>query len=352
MSLTTLGEDNAELRMSLTTLGEDNAELRESLTTLGEDNAELRESLTTLEEDNAELQTSLTTLEGDSATQRMTIEAIEEELNTLRTTYKAVEEEKIRIEIHASTIESDRERLKAELAQLEALNGTLQELEDQIRELSQRREALILAPGDTSRTGFACTGSMEPKITCLDEATWLHDFDPKDIVVGTTISFDPGCGGSEPTGVGISHRVMNIKFENGSFYFWPRGDNNLTDDGCWIHESRVRSYLIEIHKNVRPQNAELRRNVNAATVAYRAAGQALNDALSEMERLRVESERLLNAHNANPSPESYAEWKVASDAWRSAYARWEELRADFEPVHAAYICWLDYARSPRGVASC
>ena len=151
-------------------------------------------------------------------------------------------------------VEKERDSLAAEVDDLNA----------DIRLLEDLRRPLIL---DSRRSQLSCTGSMEPKLTCLDEVTWLDNFRPSDIVVGTLISFTTteDCDGG--AGVGIAHRVMDIKVEDGIHYFWPAGDANDEPDGCWIPEGKVRAYMVDVEKGAHPQNADLRNKVNSATRA-------------------------------------------------------------------------------------
>lgn len=108
---------------------------------------------------------------------------------------------------------------------------------------------------------------MEPLITCLDEATWFKDFDPADIVVGTTIDFPANACWSDEEGY-ISHMVMDIRVVDGIYEYWPQGYANENPDGCWISHTAVRSYIVELHKNVVPENARTRNRVNAARADY------------------------------------------------------------------------------------
>ena len=152
------------------------------------------------------------------------------------------------------------------------LNREVASLETEIADLEEQRKPLVL---ETHRSGFACTGSMEPKLTCLDEATWLDNFHAKDIVVGATISFEP----TEECGVEserIAHRVMKVKEADGVFHFWPKGDNNDVPDGCWVPEENVNAYIVEIHKDVRADtpNAELREIYNKVSEDYGDAADA------------------------------------------------------------------------------
>ena len=135
-------------------------------------------------------------------------------------------------------------------------------LESEIGDLEGRRKPLIL---ETTRSWFACTGSMEPKITCLDEGTWLDNFRADDIVVGSTISFST-TEECDISGERVAHRVTAVREVDGVYYYWPKGDNNRSADGCWIPEDKVNGYMIEIHKNVfaDTSTSELRDRYNQA----------------------------------------------------------------------------------------
>ena len=150
----------------------------------------------------------------------------------------------------------------------EAGQKRVDELEVEIKELQEQRRPLILSPGAVATSGFLCTGSMYPAITCMDRGTWLEEFNAEDIVVGATISFNPNCWEEEPGHTSTAHRVKEIKVENGTYYFWPRGDANREDDGCWVHQDNVEGYLIGIEKDVVPENAHLQSQVRASRVAY------------------------------------------------------------------------------------
>ena len=152
-------------------------------------------------------------------------------------------------------------------AEARVLDEKVAALQAEIAELTDQRAPLIV---ESSTIGFSCTGSMEPKITCLDTATWLDNFAPEDIVVGTVISFEPVAECELDSDV-VAHRVMDIKHEDGGYYFWPKGDANNDSDGCWIPEENVDSYIIDVQKNVEPENASLRNSVNGATARLHEA---------------------------------------------------------------------------------
>ena len=143
------------------------------------------------------------------------------------------------------------------------LETKTRDLQAEIAELEDRRRPLVLALDTSARSGFLCTGSMEPTITCLDEATWLRDFRPEDIAIGATIAFKPNCWEDDEDARGAAHRVMDIRVEEGIHYYWPKGDGAREPDGCWVPHTNVQGYVIDIHRDVRPANAVLRERGNA-----------------------------------------------------------------------------------------
>ena len=155
---------------------------------------------------------------------------------------------------------------------MESLNSQIGRLNGEITELERRREPLIV---DSHTAGFKCTGSMEPRITCLDSATRLENFNPEDIVVGAVISFTPTAACELDSGP-VAHRVMSIRESSGTYLYWPKGDANADADGCWIPHTNVDSYMIELHRNTHAENSGLRNRVNTANAD-------MNQALSNYE---------------------------------------------------------------------
>ena len=169
--------------------------------------------------------------------------------------------------------------LRAEYATLQGKTGTAGALErrlvtlrDDIADLEERRKPLILALESAATGRFRCTGSMEPTITCLDEAVWLHDFRPADVAVGAVIAFysPAGCA-LEANGTSVSHRVTAIRVRGETYEFWTQGDAVAEPDGCWVPHTSVTGYIIELHRDRVTQNADLRSYVNNAKVARDAA---------------------------------------------------------------------------------
>ncbi len=177
-------------------------------------------------------------------------------------------------------ISGDLETARNEYRVLQDAVGTVEELQStadgvrgEIVELQEKLRPLILSWDSRTTSGFYCTGSMEPTLGCLDSVAWINEFDPSMIVEGTLISFNPNCWEThaDKDDIGTAHRVVDIKIENDVYHFWPRGDGNEEDDGCWIPHGNVEGYALEFFPNTRPENAELRLAVLAARDAYREA---------------------------------------------------------------------------------
>lgn len=198
---------------------------------------------------------------------------------------QALEREKEELTVDVTELTSDVTALRGRNQSLAELNATYQNksgtlnqlntridsLRAEIRRLEDQRRPLLL---QTGRSNFACTGSMEPKITCLDSATYLENFLPQDIRVGTVISFDPPATCRVQSNRGIAHRVEKVKVERNIYYYWPKGDNAEQADGCWVSEKDVSGYIIDLHKNTNPERAELRTLVNSADAEAKRARDA------------------------------------------------------------------------------
>ena len=130
---------------------------------------------------------------------------------------------------------------------------------------------------------FACTGSMEPYITCLDTGTADSDFSPEDIQVGVVVGVDLSQDGCSVSGSRVIHRVSDVRGEGLSLELRTRGDANYGDDGCWLPYSRIRYVLVEVHKgtNSTPENV-------AARDSRTQAKAELDRAKAELDRVRAE----------------------------------------------------------------
>jgi len=88
------------------------------------------------------------------------------------------------------------------------------------------------------------SGSMEPTLSRGD-LLFLYGKDPADIRNGTVeeqngdiIVFDAHGYWAFPPDEPVVHRVINKKFENGSWWFKTKGDDNDSEDP-WIPESQI-----------------------------------------------------------------------------------------------------------------
>ena len=72
------------------------------------------------------------------------------------------------------------------------------------------------------------TQSMEPNINPYDVILDATVKDPKDIKIGDVITFISTASISR--GMTITHRVYDIKEENGEYYYYTKGDNNISPD--------------------------------------------------------------------------------------------------------------------------
>ena len=288
-------------------------------------------------------------------------EASQGELLESRTAYNELEDARDTLLTQHQSLTTKHRRLldqydelEGEVGTLEQLAGRITALEGEIRELEAKRRPLILA---VDRRGFACTGSMEPKITCLDEATYLENPRPEEIAVGATIYFNPSCWEDEggPDSRGAVHRVMDIKVENGTFFYWPKGDANEEADGCWVPFDHVQGYIIEIHKDVRPENAKLRDRVNDASKKEAEAWAALQAAEERLDELRAAYLAIIERYcgpGVKPADCSLAspEYDIAIRAYRayeSAYNDYEYALEVWEGWGDYHSCWQDSALAAR-----
>ena len=284
--LATTAEERSQALAEGETLRAEKAGLEADLAAAGETNEALTDDLATTAEEKAQALAEGETLRAEKAGLEVDLAAAGETNAALTADLLTTAEEKAQALAEGETLRAEKAGLEADLAaagetnaaltaenadltsavaDLESSAGRLEELEAEIERLEELREPLI--PNTTLGT-FVCTGSMEPVITCLDEATYLVNFRPEDIIVGAVIGFLPleECdlwGGGIWDGA-IVHRVKDIKVEDGVYWYWPQGDNNSGPDNCWIPEGNVGGYITELHKDVRPEKADLRSSVNQA----------------------------------------------------------------------------------------
>ncbi len=167
------------------------------------------------------------------------------------------------------SLEAEKARLTSEVARLT----------NEIADLNTKRRPLILR---TETQGFACTGSMEPKITCLDTATALLNPSQDEIEIGATIAFSANSCWPDDGDYHLAHRVIDIEIRDGQNHYLTKGDAEPEPD-CWVPHLAVDGYIIAIHKNSAPHNAGMRDTVNSARADYEAAIEVLEPKLAAYE---------------------------------------------------------------------
>lgn len=244
-----------QLTVQLSIMQDRISALNGDVETLKEDSESVNDNIRTTLDENFSLKTALA-----AAVEELEVAIIEKDI-----VYKRLET--ATYQLNSTLLEYD--ALQEATGQLDLITEQQDELSKQvtllqaeIENLKSLRSPLIV---DSYAGHFKCTGSMEPKITCLDEAIWLMNFDPEDIIVGSVISFKPNneCDFSSAIG-NRSHRVTSVKQESDIYYFKTKGDANEMDDGCWIPQQDVEGYIIDLRKNAVPNNAALRNMVNEA----------------------------------------------------------------------------------------
>ena len=318
----TLADLSAE-RLTRNQLQQDKNDLQSDNTAIVANNSALTGSLQTLSSENATLTADLAA--AGRRGERLTAELVAE--TTAHTSTKAA--------LSAQ---------EAEHGELLSLHGDVEALRGEIAVLREQRTPLLLK---TDRDDLACTGSMEPKLTCLDEVTILRNYDPADIVVGSVIvylgekecvlrgpvqhlfgnRYRPCTQYQRPL---IIHRVMEI----GPTSYLTKGDANTIEDG-WTDAEDVVGYLIQVHRNVNPENAPLRAAVMAAKGALDLAENALIIAEAAYEA-RVND---YCGGNAGCTVYYYDE----SDPIYVTYQAYEGAFKVYERALNTYECWFKNA---------
>ncbi len=135
------------------------------------ENRTLREENKTLEADVDEARVHIENLD-----QRL--ERSQREAKSSQVATEALRSEIERLKSDAVIISSLNTELKAAKTELETLRADLARALDEVEILKANGAPLILGRDSTFRRGFLCTGSMEPVITCLDEATYFGRLQP------------------------------------------------------------------------------------------------------------------------------------------------------------------------------
>ena len=214
---------------------------RDSLSASLEDVEDIKEALR--DKEDARLAANVGRLIAEGRLEEMTTESVTRWNELQRLKVKVAEP--IYLESHLEELRVTKEELGAEV---EALRDENQMLEEQ-------RRALVPS---TERVALACTGSMNPTLTCRDELTILKDFTVEDIPVGALISFipPPDCHSLAHVKNGVVHRVTKNVYDGilRERTFYTKGDN-AAPDNCRLVASDIEGYVVAIHKDANPDKA-------------------------------------------------------------------------------------------------
>ena len=326
--------------------------LQEDKSALTAHNMDLQVSLTMANDDNAALQSSLTTATTRNTTLQESLDAAAELETQLRTSLDRADERYANLNITKDRIDAENRELLRTVGTLEELQAQRDELQTEITILQEQRRPLILEPSDTRTTGFRCTGSMEPKITCLDTATWLSAFGPNDIVVGATISFQSTACELDGNRRMLAHRVIEVRTVDGRPEYLTKGDASRDPD-CWLPHSAVDAYITALHKNTNPENEEPRNSVNSWRRAYDAAFRNLELASTTYETHLTAYETLRVRHGCpkavNQPCSAYepalTELVQAFTTARDGYRNFTTAHNAYSRARHYYGCWYKAAQN-------
>lgn len=308
-----LSRTSQELDATKQTLEDTTEELALTSTQLADTSHELDSTAAALEETTRDLETTTENLNSTTATLDITTTELEDanaELDSMKQELAFTTDELTSTTAQLDTVTQDLSALRSRVGNLETVETRLTELEAMI----EQRTPLI---PDTHVGGFACTGSMEPTITCMDTALWLDNYDPNDIVVGAVISFNPDQSCNLRGSGRTAHRVIEIR--SAPLAFKTKGDANDEDDECWIAPGQVNGYITAIYKGTVLENAVLMLTVGTSKVVYR------------------EAEQEYEAYVARYCPN----YECSS---RGTYQKATRLYNEVIALEETYLCWLDVAR--------
>ena len=165
---------------------------------------------------------------------------------------------------------------------------------------------------------------MEPTITCLDARIEQEVRTPSDVETGDVIAFRTAAcwPGRDATGF-INHRVIETREGPDGPEYLTQGDANPKPD-CWIPFDAIVGKVVDVQRNVYPENAALREAVNIVTGAALAAQR---DYLDHIE--------VICGHR---DPDACTATGADYDKGVRLWERTERTKADLD-------CWLTKARN-------
>ena len=302
-------------------------------------NSRLESTITGLEEQRSDLRTQVSSLESQTRVLTATTNTLTGQKTQLEGQVRSLEGRNTTLSRDLRSSQAKVKEYEDSLGAIESLETRITGLRTTIRSLEEERKALVV---ESSEASPVCTGSMEPKITCLDTVVELENFRVEDITVGVIISFiEPGDEDDLP----ILHRVIETKTEDGVVYFRTQGDANDAPDDYWIPEGNVLGYVIDLIKDTRPDNSDLRNEVNEARAQYKASKNSYQAAEEEYDSALDEYEEITTKY-CNRSPNTF----VCPDPYYNmAVKAHNEVKKAFERYQTLYDAysraWCDYDRT-------
>ena len=91
---------------------------------------------------------------------------------------------------------------------------------------------------------------------CGDEAIFLKPPFERPLAVGDVVSFsvDVSCRYYKTQSISKAHRIISIRYENGTPFFTTQGDSSFNPDPCEIGMEQIDGLLAEVRKGARPQD--------------------------------------------------------------------------------------------------
>ena len=151
------------------------------------------------------------------------------------------------------------------LLQKRELVDEIEALENEVRVLKGGLATLDPLPEISGELNLACTGSMEPTISCGDSVLMLRNWRSNPLImgyipVGSIVVFrvPPSCP-SLDAGSSVVHRVIKNVYDGtiDGQTFYTKGDANQHPDNCRLVPSDIEGYVVAIHKAANPGEGSL-----------------------------------------------------------------------------------------------
>ena len=291
----------------------------------------------TLQNERDGLTATVATLQGERDGLEATVESLQAERDGLEASYSVISDENSGVKTTLQALEAEKRGLAMQVEEFKLAHESVTNLEERaeglravIAGLEEDRRALQVSSSEMFPT---CTGSMEPKITCLDTVVVLQNFLPEDVAVDTVIAFHPPSQAEAGDGPPVLHRVTDIKIEDEVYYFWPKGDALDEPDGHWVPEGNVLGYAIELRQGTRPENSPLRERVNGANERYLSARGKMLEARDLYDDVLIRYCGSVAASSCPTSQENLVEISATYDAFAWAWDRYVNAVCEYDEAY-------------------